>query len=71
MKRNYSTPKAEKVEFDYTETVVASRWPWCNPGGGGGMNNPNPTDPPQGQPKYNNDPNGQYFKCLATYYYNC
>jgi len=30
MKRKYETPKAEKVVFDYTETVVAcSNIGWC------------------------------------------
>ena len=30
MKKAYIKPSAEKVEFDYTETVTASHWPWCN-----------------------------------------
>ena len=31
MKKDYVTPKAEKLEFDYIESVVAccSQWPWC------------------------------------------
>lgn len=45
-KKEYSTPKAEKVEFDYTETVAASKG-------------------------YNDDPNGQYYKCLSTDYWGC
>ena len=61
MKKEYDAPKAEKVEFDYTETVVASHG-WCNQG---------KESENEGDIKYNNDPNGQYYKCLATYYYNC
>jgi hypothetical protein len=45
MKKEYETPKAEKVEFDYQETVTAS---------GNG---------------YNDDPNGQYYKCTGETYY--
>lgn len=47
MKKQYEQPKAEKVEFDYQETVTAS------------------TD----ANTYNNDPNGQYYKCTCTTYY--
>ena len=53
MKKDYEAPKAEKVDFDYTENVVASR---C--GNSGGSAN-----------VYNNDPNGQYYKCTCTSYY--
>ena len=35
MKRKYEAPEAEKLEFDYTDTVVAS---------GGGTNQPVLTD---------------------------
>lgn len=47
MKKEYEAPKAEKVEFDYQETVTAS------------------TD----ANTYNNEPNGQYFKCTCTTYF--
>lgn len=46
MKKEYQKPEAEKVEFDYTEQVVA-----CSSDG------------------YNDDPNGQYYKCECTTYY--
>ena len=49
MKRKYESPKAEKLEFNYSDTVVAS-------GGNGGKN-------------YNDDPNGQYYKCSGEPYY--
>jgi len=49
--KEYEEPKAEKLEFDYSENVVASQ----NCGG----------------PKFNDDPNGQYYKCASTDYYNC
>ena len=52
-KKEYTSPKAEKVEFDYTETVSAS------------VNNCG------GKKGYNDDPNGQYYKCLSTDYYGC
>ena len=71
MKKQYEVPKAEKLVFDYSESVVACYSPkhYCNQDQN---NNVNPTNPPtEGSLKYNNDPNGQYFKCLATYYYNC
>ncbi len=29
MKKVYKTPTVERIEFDYQETVAASRWPWC------------------------------------------
>ena len=50
MKKKYEAPKAEKLEFDYSDTVVAS-------GGQGGIT-------------YNNDPNGQYYKCTGESYYS-
>ena len=45
MKKEYESPKAEKVEFDYSDTVVASG------------------------KDYNDDPNGQYYKCTGGSYY--
>ena len=48
MKKKYETPKAERLELDYTDTVVASS--------GQGAT-------------YNNDPNGQYYKCTGESYY--
>lgn len=30
MKKNYESPKAEKMEFNYAETVVASNTIMCN-----------------------------------------
>ena len=69
MKKKYETPKAEKMEFDYIESVVAccSRYPICVHTGA----IPNPTNPSTNPPApmggggdvYNNNPNGQYFKC--------
>ena len=47
MKKTYETPKVEKLEFAYSDMVVAS--------GGGNT--------------YNNDPNGQYYKCTCSTYY--
>lgn len=41
MKKAYKKPSAEKVNFDYTETVTAS-WPCCN-------NNQNQQTEQQGQ----------------------
>ena len=51
MKKPYNTPRAEKLEFNYTKVVVASN-----------ENN---------KPKYNDDPNGKYYKCLSTDYWGC
>ena len=51
MKKEYATPKMEKIEFDYTDVVTAS--------------GPDSSD----AAAYNNDPNGQYFKCSNTGYY--
>ena len=45
MKKEYEAPKAEKVDFDYQETVTASG------------------------KDYNDDPNGQYYKCTGETYY--
>lgn len=45
-KKEYEAPKAEKVEFDYQETVTAS------------------------DINYNDDPNGQYYKCIGSTYYS-
>ena len=52
MKKAYETPRAEKLEFNYSKVVVAS-------------------DEGNNKPKYNNDPNGQYYKCLSTNYWGC
>ena len=49
MKKEYVAPKAEKVVFDYTESVVACRSEEIQ----------NAAD------SYNNNPNGQYFKCTC------
>ena len=49
MKKPYETPRAEKLEFNYTKVVVSSH----------------------DKPKYNNDSNGQYYKCLSTDYWGC
>ena len=62
MKKQYETPKAEKLEFDYVESVLAccSRYPNCEHQNG------------QTSDAYNSDPNGQYFKCTCqpqTSYY--
>ena len=54
--KKYEEPKAEKLEFDYSDNVVASRD--CPVGGKGTSGN-----------TYNNDPNGQYYKCTCTTYY--
>lgn len=35
MKREYSKPKAERLEFDYTKVVTASFDPTANPAGKG------------------------------------
>ena len=35
MKKEYEEPKAEKIEFDYTETVVASESQTYNMNGNG------------------------------------
>ena len=73
MKKQYSAPKAEKVVFDYSESVIACWSPQgkCNQQGNNNNAKTNPTAPPSNCIKYNNDPNGQWYKCLATYYYNC
>lgn len=39
MKREYSKPKAERLEFDYTKVVTASFDPTANPGGNSGGGN--------------------------------
>ncbi len=52
MKKEYKTPRIEKLEFNYTDVVVAS-----------GTCNGNETN------SYNNDPNGQYYKCTCGTYY--
>ncbi len=68
MKKKYETPKAEKMEFDYIESVVAccSKYPFCFHQTGV---IPNPTNAPAktggGSDVYNNNPNGQYFKCTC------
>ncbi len=52
MKKDYEAPKAEKLEFNYSESVVA-----C-----GSDETQDTSD------TYNSDPNGQYFKCTCTTY---
>ncbi len=47
MKKTYESPRMEKLEFNYTDAIVAS-------------NN---------QSNYNDDPNGQYYKCTGESYY--
>ena len=47
MKKKYETPKAERLELDYSDTVVAST----------------------SSNTYNNDPNGQYYKCTCATHY--
>lgn len=75
MKKVYETPKAERMEFDYIESVVAccSRWPFCVHTTGV---IPDPTNPPpnpqaktSGGDGYNSDPNGQFYKCGNSSYY--
>ena len=75
MKKKYETPKAEKMEFDYIESVVAccSKYPFCYHQMGV---IPNPTNPPTNPPAktgggngYNSDPNGQFYKCGNSSYY--
>lgn len=55
MKRDYDTPKAEKVEFDYKESVVAcSDYGSCN------------TDVSDA----NRELGDPYYKCSCTPYFN-
>lgn len=55
MKKEYESPKAEKLDFDYQEAIVAS------------SNSGNTTTGPE--VGYNNDPDGQYHKCGCTPYW--
>ncbi len=77
MKKQYETPKAEKLVFDYAESVEACWWSLMRNCYQQGNNNQQaattnpPTTAKSSGIKYNNDPNGQYYKCLATYYHNC
>ncbi len=59
MKKNYEAPKAEKMEFDYIESVLAccSKYTDCEHQKGGSSD------------VYNSDPHGQYHKCTCTTYY--
>ncbi len=74
MKKQYEAPKAEKVVFDYTESVAAcystfNYWPcWCNSQQGSNEEQKKGTVKTNG---FNNDPNGQFFKCLSTDHFNC
>ncbi len=77
MKKQYEKPKAEKLEFDYVESVVAccSRAPWCEHVflKNQGAINPPPAPKSTIGEIYNSDPNGQYYKCGCqpkTSYYN-
>jgi hypothetical protein len=74
MKKKYETPKAEKMEFDYIESVVAccSRYPYCvHTGAIPNPTNPsiNPTAQTGGGDGYNSNPNGQFYKCGNSSYY--
>ena len=55
MKKQYETPKAEKLEFDYLESVLAccSRYPNCEHQKSGSSE------------IYSNDPHGQFYKCTC------
>lgn len=64
MKKPYKTPSAEKMEFDYSESVEACS-PWCtNPNHNHpwncGNSNVNP-NPPDSTPTPTPDPNNQYY----------
>lgn len=63
MKKQYETPKADKVEFDYTETVTASRWPWCC--GKTGSDNSASTDS-----TYWEDTGSTYWEDTGSSYWN-
>ncbi len=55
MKKKYDPPKAEKVVFDYTESVVAcSDWGWCKQN--------------QGE---NSDVSNPHWECKSPDYHGC
>jgi len=74
MKRQYEAPKAEKVVFDYTESVVActsNEFPWwyippCPP-------KSEATQPPKSESKSNKSPSNPsgYWEDKHTGYWNC
>lgn len=74
-KKNYSVPRAEKVEFDYTESVEAcSPWWWQNntTDPNNGNNDGDNNDSGNGSGKQSqDDPNGQYYKCASPDYWGC
>lgn len=77
MKRQYETPKAEKIEFNYTDSVVAcSEWPWCwwwNQGGGNkGGNGNGGGNGNQGSSKSGgSDVSNPHWECKSPDYWGC
>lgn len=61
MKKQYVAPKAEKMEFDYIESVLAccSKYPYCVHTGQQQQGSGGSSD------VYNSDPHGQYHKCTC------
>ena len=77
MKKPYETPKAEKVVFDYTESVVAcmSDCGWCLIAASMGKITP-PKAEAQNTPTVENRSNqsnnsNQYWKKTSTDYWGC
>ena len=66
MKKKYSAPKVEMIEFDYTETVTASRWPWCcgKTGWDNGESDTSKTN------SYWEDTGSSYYNNTGSSYYN-
>ncbi len=76
MKKKYETPKAEKVVFDYTESVVAcSDWGWCwwnwFQGGNSGGNTGNTKIDSKTGTKKNSDISNPHWECKSPDYWGC
>ena len=76
MKKQYTFPKAEKVVFDYTESVVAcmSDFGWCKPVQGGTITPPKTET--QNTPTVDNRSNqgnntNKYWVKTSTDYWGC
>jgi hypothetical protein len=74
MKKKYDSPKAEKVVFDYTESVVAcSDWGWCkqNQGGNSGGNTGHTEIESKKGAKKNSDVSNPNWECKSPDYWGC
>ena len=73
MKKKYEAPKAEKVVFDYTESVVAcSDWGWCkrNQGGKSGGDTGH-TEIDSKKDTKNSDISNPHWECKSPDYWGC